>query len=102
MKAKVNGLEVEGTPDEIAVLVKALNEPAEVTETRHSVVAQLTPKQREVWDRLAEYNAGCHYQTLAEDLGIEPSLVNSRLNGLKNNTGTVERIGSGIFKAVRL
>jgi hypothetical protein len=96
MHATVNGVHVEGTPTEIAELMRAMKAP------EGGDVAMLTPKQREVYEALAHHPKGAHYTALAAEMGMPEDVVNSRLNAL---VGTyegqiVKRICAGTFAVV--
>jgi hypothetical protein len=96
MIATVNGVHVEGTPTEIAELMRAMKAP------EGGDVAMLTPKQREVYDALARHPKGAHYVALAAEMGVPSDVVNSRLNALVGTyEGTiVKRLCSGTFAVV--
>lgn len=96
MHADVNGVHVEGTPNEIAELMRAMRSP------EGGDVAMLTPKQREVYDALSRHPKGAHYVALAAEMGVPSEVVNSRLNAL---VGTYEgqivrRVCAGTFAVV--
>jgi hypothetical protein len=99
MKATVNGVTVEGTPGEIAELMQAMKTP----DTAGQDVAMLTPKQREVFMALVKHRNGAHYTALAEEIGLDADVVNSRLNELVRNHDSriIKRVCSGTFMVVR-
>ena len=96
MHATVNGVHVEGTPKEIAELIRA------VKALEGGDVAMLTPKQREVYDALARHPNGAHYVALAAEMKVPADIVNSRLNALVGvyEGKIVKRVCSGTFAVV--
>ncbi|QHB37475.1 hypothetical protein SEA_LEOPARD_69 [Mycobacterium phage Leopard] len=98
MKATLNGVEVEGTPEELATLIRTYSEPT----APQSVSSRLTPKQAEVYHALQQFSNGAHYSLVAEATGLEAGVVNSRLNDIVKSYSDklIQRIGSGVFKVV--
>lgn len=93
MKATIEGIAVEGTPDEIAQLVHAMSPK------RGSVTANLTGSERETYEALSSFPEGAHYEVLARDINITPAAANSRLQSLYAKK-LVDRVRSGIYKVV--
>lgn len=94
VKAIIEGVSVEGTPDEIAGLIHAMSPK------RGSVTANLTPSERETYEALYTYVEGAHYEVLARKMGITPAAANSRLQSLYVKK-LVDRVRSGIYIVVR-
>jgi len=94
--ASVSGVTVEGTPSEIAELMRAMKNGGGPD------VAMLTPKQREVYDALAKHPNGAHYTALAEEMGLDPNVVNTRLAALVTvyKQAIVARVCAGTYKVV--
>ena len=60
----------------------------------------LTPTQKQTYEVLeAHAPHGCHYTSVAEFLGIDPSIANSRCNQLRI-LGYAERVRAGVYIAV--
>lgn len=91
MEIIVDGFTVKGSEDEVARLLMRLR--------NHSPdAASLTPKQREVFDAVRKHAHGAHYNAIAEELNLDPGVVNARLNSIVNNyTGLLKRCGAGTF-----
>ena len=60
--------------------------------------AALSRPQRETYEVIASHPQGCHYTKVAEILGLEPTVINSRLGGLRK-LGYVEWIRAGVYRA---
>lgn len=99
MKATLDGVELDGTPTELAEFIRAYND-----ESPQSDVAMLTPKQRVVYDALARHGNGAHYVALADEInGPTGAAVNAMLNDLveKYNGKLVRRVCAGTFMVAR-
>lgn len=97
MKATLDGVTVEGTPEELATLIREYKRE----ESAQSDVAMLTPKQLEVYTALQRHPNGAHYTAIARETGLAEDVVNSRLNDLvRTHEGRIiTRVCAGTFKA---
>jgi O6-methylguanine-DNA--protein-cysteine methyltransferase len=97
MKATVNGVTVEGTPNEIADLMRAMG----TTQSKMDS-SILTPKQREAYNALARHPAGAHYTVVAEELGADEHIIGTRLANIARSYDEklVKRIAAGTYKVV--
>lgn len=93
MKALIEGVEVEGTPTELAEFIRALQED----DSSSQPAAQLTPRSREAFNVIAKYPKGMHYTALAEELGVSITTANGRCQTLRKK-GIVERVENGIYR----
>ena len=96
MKAVIDGVEVDGTPTELAEFITALKSEA----VAGSDTAMLTPKQLEVYTALQRHPNGAHYAQLAKEIGLAEDIVNSRLNDLVrvHEGRIIMRVCAGTFK----
>lgn len=63
--------------------------------------APLTPKQRRIYEMIAQFDDGCHYSVLLPELKpMTPKAVNSACNRLCND-GYVTRPRDGVYRVYR-
>lgn len=99
MRATIDGVELDGTPIELAEFIRSYQ-----AESVPQDLAMLTRKQRALYDALALHANGAHYLALADEMpGTTEAAVGAMLNDLvhKHEGKLIRRICAGTYAVVR-